>query len=272
MTTNFPVGIDSFVNPSGSNTLGQPGVLHSVQHTNINDSVFAVETRIGVTGSAVPTTIDYELHNTQHGHDHDGINSRPIKLGTSGSVSGSGYFNISPSSSAGETIFNINVALLDLSSSISSLAVSASQIAFESQTVELTPSAVRVNLTGSGVSGSVSSSMGGDKVTYTIPGIDYRQVVFLREGGPFEHFSPNMYHSCVYYPGAPFISASLWFTDSSKTNKIFETEYSERNNRKQATTIIYRVYNEDGFSLKTTITDIITYSGITELSRTRMVT
>ena len=276
MSTVFPSGIDSFVNPTGSNTLGTPTVLHSVQHTNINDSVFAIETRVGVTGSTVPNTIDFELHNTASGHDHDGVNSKLINLSTSGSASGSGYFPyFSVTTSVGQAVFDINIALLNLSSSITNLVISgsSSSIAFESQTTELTTNAVRINFSGSGVSGSVSSSMAGDKVTYTIPGIDYRQIVFLEKNGPFEHFTtPNMYHSCTYYPTIPVISASTWFTDGSKNYKICETIYKTRNSRKQATEIIYNAYFEDGITVKSTATDIVTYNGIIEASRLRTVT
>ena len=42
----------------------------------LSDQIAAIQARVGVTGSAVATTIDYELHNVDHGHDHDGINSR----------------------------------------------------------------------------------------------------------------------------------------------------------------------------------------------------
>lgn len=276
MSTNYPFSIDTFVNPSGSDTLGTPAVLHSTQHTNLNDSVFAIETRVGISGSTVPNTIDFELHNTSSGHDHDGINSKLINLSTSGSASGSGYFPFTVTTSVGQAVFDINIALLDLSSSITNLVLSgsSSSIAFEAQSVELTPSAVRVNLTGSGVSGSVSSSLYGDNVTYTIPGTDYRQILFLRGCGPFEHFTtPDMYHSCTYYEGCPVVSASTWFTDSSKTNKIFETIYKTRNNKKQATEIIYNVYYEDGITIKSTATDIITYNSFGfEGSRLRTVT
>lgn len=276
MSTNYPILIDSFVNPSGSDTLGTPAVLHSTQHININDSMFALQTRVGVSASTVPNTIDFELHNTASGHNHDGINSRLINLSTSGSASGSGYFPyFNVTTSVGQAVFDINIALLNLSSSITNLVLSgsSSSIAFEAQSVELTPNAVRVNLTGSGVSGSVSSSVYGDKVTYTIPGIDYRQIVFLERNGPFEHFAtPDMYHSCTYYPSLPVISASTWYTDISKTYKIFETIYKSRNFRKQATEIIYNVYFEDGITLKSSATDIITYNGIAEASRLRTVT
>ena len=278
MSTNYPnIGIDTFINPSGSNHLdGPPGTTHADQHTNINDSMFAIQTRVGVSGSTIPNTIDFELHNTASGHNHDGVNSKLINLSTSGSASGSGYFPyFNLTTSVGQAVFDINIALLNLSSSITNLVISgsSSSIAFEAQSVELTNNAVRVNLTGSGVSGSVTSSIPGDVVTYTIPGVDYRQVVFLRGCGPFEHFTtPDMYHSCVYYQGAPVISASIWFTDVSKTNKIFETIYKTRNSKKQATEIIYNAYYEDGITVKSTVTDIVIYNGIAEASRLRTVT
>jgi hypothetical protein len=276
MSTNYPTGIDTFINPSASNHLdGPPGTTHADQHTNINDSMFALQTRVGVSASTVPNTIDFELHNTASGHDHDGVNSKLINLSTSGSASGSGYFPFTVTTSVGQAVFDINIALLNLSSSITNLVLSgsSSSIAFEAQSVELTPNAVRVNLSGSGVSGSISSSMAGDKVTYTIPGVDYRQIVFLRGCGPFEHFTtPNMFHSCTYYPNIPIVSASTWFTDVSMNYKIFETIYKTRNSKKQATEIIYNVYYEDGLTIKSQATDIVTYNGIVESSRLRTVT
>lgn len=86
MSSNFPNGLDNFTNPSASNQLTGPGPGgHAQQHSDINDAVEAIQIRVGVTGSLTASTIDYELHNVEHGHDHDGINSRPVKLGTSGS-------------------------------------------------------------------------------------------------------------------------------------------------------------------------------------------
>jgi len=275
MTTIFPIGLDSFINPSGSNHLdGPPGTTHADQHTNLNDAVKALQTRVGATGSAVPSTIDFELHNTTHGHDHDGINSRPVKLGTSGSATGAGYFNLSLSSSIGESVYNINIALLDLSSSINNLTVSASQIAFESQGLELTPNAVRVNLTGSGVSGSVSSSSGMDHVTYTIPGVDYRLIQILNDGGPFEPFGTSeLFYSTSFGTGPrPFVSYSAWFEDDTKTKLIADVEYLNRNSRQQAEKIIYKVYQEDGITVKNSATDIITYVGVVKGTTRRTVT
>ena len=45
MATNFPTSIDSFTNPSSGDTLDSPS--HAAQHTNINDAMVAVQTKLG---------------------------------------------------------------------------------------------------------------------------------------------------------------------------------------------------------------------------------
>jgi len=57
MTTNFPTGFDSFTNPNGSDTLDSPD--HAAQHSDVNDAVEAIQTKVGVDGSAVTTSLDW---------------------------------------------------------------------------------------------------------------------------------------------------------------------------------------------------------------------
>ena len=59
MTTQFPTNLDTFVNPVGTNPVTNPD--HAGQHANINDSVKALETKVGKDGSAVTTSHDYKL-------------------------------------------------------------------------------------------------------------------------------------------------------------------------------------------------------------------
>jgi hypothetical protein len=66
MAINFPTSLDTFTNPSSANTLDSPS--HSVQHSDINDAVEAIEAKIGVGSStAGSATAGYALVNTSGG-------------------------------------------------------------------------------------------------------------------------------------------------------------------------------------------------------------
>lgn len=267
MTTNYPDDLDSLIRPSGSDKLNTPS--HSDHHRNLADSVEAVQAHVGVSGSTVTSSIEYRLHNTSSGHDHNGINSKPVALGTSGSTDfNSGYFtDFTTETRVGDAISQINAALKDISGALNIL--SGSGIAFELQGLELTPSAVRVNLTGSGVSGSVASPITGDEVTYVINGVDYRQILFLANNGPFENFSTSSMVKSMSYASTPFVSSAVWYTDVSKTGKIFEIDFGVRNSRKQSTEVLYHVYEPDGTTVKNTVQDLVTYEGPRESNRIR---
>ena len=71
MAINFPTSIDSLTNPISSNTLDNPS--HAGQHSDANDAIEALETKVGVNSSAVSGSIDYKLTNTSSsnpGHKH----------------------------------------------------------------------------------------------------------------------------------------------------------------------------------------------------------
>lgn len=71
MATNYPTSIDSFTDPTSTQTLNNPS--HSGQHTNANDAIAALEAKVGINSSAVTTTLDYLLKNTASidpGHKH----------------------------------------------------------------------------------------------------------------------------------------------------------------------------------------------------------
>jgi hypothetical protein len=53
MATNYPISLDTFINPASGNTLDSPS--HSLQHSDLNDAVEAIETKLGV-GAATPGT------------------------------------------------------------------------------------------------------------------------------------------------------------------------------------------------------------------------
>jgi len=59
LATNYPNSIDQLVNPNGSDTLASPS--HSEQHTNANDAIEALETKVGVNGSTDPSSLTYKV-------------------------------------------------------------------------------------------------------------------------------------------------------------------------------------------------------------------
>jgi hypothetical protein len=59
MSISYPVSLDTFTNPQSTDT--QSAVPHATQHSNANDAITALETKVGVNSSAVTTTHDYKL-------------------------------------------------------------------------------------------------------------------------------------------------------------------------------------------------------------------
>jgi len=59
MSTNFPSGLDNFTNPTSGDTLDSPD--HAAQHADVNDAVEALQTKVGVDGSAVTGSLDYKV-------------------------------------------------------------------------------------------------------------------------------------------------------------------------------------------------------------------
>jgi len=53
MATNYPTTLDTFTNPTSTDTLDSATVPHAAQHDNINDAVLAVETALGANLSNV---------------------------------------------------------------------------------------------------------------------------------------------------------------------------------------------------------------------------
>ncbi len=65
MSSNFPTSIDSFVDPTAGDTLNSPA--HTTQHSDLNDAIEKIETKVGANNSAVNTTHDYKLSSVATG-------------------------------------------------------------------------------------------------------------------------------------------------------------------------------------------------------------
>lgn len=59
MATNFPNSLDTLTNPNSTDSLSNPS--HSQQHTNLNDAVEAIQTKIGADGSNDVNSLDYKV-------------------------------------------------------------------------------------------------------------------------------------------------------------------------------------------------------------------
>lgn len=267
MSSIFPIDLDIFQNPTAITVLNVSNSLkHSVQHENINDSMVAVQSYIGISGSNIPGTITYILNNPNYGHDHNGINSTPIKIGPTGSSLpySEGLFNFNQFTIIGDAISELNVGLKNISSSFNT-----GSLEFQFQNIKLSDNVNIVNFSGTGVNCITSSN----KVTYEIPGFDWKYAMLFGSNGPIEKLSNVQYYKENIFGGNNnrILSSSIWYLDNTKNVKLFEIEYANRNNKNQSEKIIYNIYEDDGVNLKTKIIDIITYNNIYELSRIRTV-
>jgi hypothetical protein len=61
MTTNFPTGLDALSNPTTSSALNNPS--HAGQHSNANDAIEALQIKVGVDNSTVPSSLDFIIAN-----------------------------------------------------------------------------------------------------------------------------------------------------------------------------------------------------------------
>ena len=59
MATNFPTSLDALTNPTASDALTSPS--HADQHADANDAIEALQTKVGVNGSSVATSLDYKV-------------------------------------------------------------------------------------------------------------------------------------------------------------------------------------------------------------------
>jgi len=58
-TTDYPVSIDTFVNPLSTDSV--KAVSHAAQHSKVNDALHAIELKLGVSGSTDATSIENRL-------------------------------------------------------------------------------------------------------------------------------------------------------------------------------------------------------------------
>lgn len=104
--TNFPTALDS--DSSLLDVTDGVSTLLDEHHNNTKEAVKAIETKLGIFGTNVSTTIDARLGHPTHGHTHDGatgqgypINPTTIKVPSGGNPSGGSLHDFFMSATAG---------------------------------------------------------------------------------------------------------------------------------------------------------------------------
>lgn len=96
-----------------------------------------------------------------------------------------------------------------------------------------------------------------------------RQLIHFIDDGPAGGFASGAYQETLP-SGNPFPTSVTWYTDATKTDKIVELSITRNSNQTPATEV-WEMYDTDGSTVLTTVTDTISYSGIIETSRTRTI-
>ena len=82
MTTSYPNGFDSFVDPQATDTLDSATVPHHAQHANANDAINAIETELGINPSGTYNTVTDRLSGVDYNIQH--ISLTPGATGPTG--------------------------------------------------------------------------------------------------------------------------------------------------------------------------------------------
>ncbi|MEK6878877.1 MAG: hypothetical protein AABY22_04680, partial [Nanoarchaeota archaeon] len=69
MATDYPTSLDNFTNPNPQDSRVSPS--HAAQHSNENDAIEAIETKLGINNSLSTGTIEYKLNRLRTGAPQD---------------------------------------------------------------------------------------------------------------------------------------------------------------------------------------------------------
>lgn len=125
-----------------------------------------------------------------------------------------------------------------------------------------------VGLAPGGTTGqfAVKASNADYDTTWVSGTTDLNQALFLSAPGPMEGYTTP--YQTITYTGLDPTSV-VWFTDNTETTKVSELTVSYTNHF--ATGAIFVVYQPDGTTPKTTVTDVFNYTGVLVTSTERTV-
>jgi len=128
-----------------------------------------------------------------------------------------------------------------------------------------------VNTTDDSVFVCVDSTVGA-AVWITVLGVAQhkalRHLIHFIDDGPADGFASGAYHEML--PAGPFPTSYIWWESAAKLKKIVELTIT-RGQGQRPVTEVWKMYDTDGTTILTTVTDAIVYSGVFETSRTRTI-
>ena len=123
--------------------------------------------------------------------------------------------------------------------------------------------------------GDIVAYIGGQVVSLTAGGSGLtpaqhqilRQLIHFIDDGPAEGFASGAYKETT--PTGPFPTSEIWWESSAKLKKIVSLDTTWTGAK--ITQEVWKVYDVDGSTALATVTDVISYTGIFEASRTRTI-
>jgi len=95
-----------------------------------------------------------------------------------------------------------------------------------------------------------------------------RHLVHFIDDGPAGGFLSGAYKETLP-TGNPFPTSYIWWVDNTKVHKIVELTVTRSG--PLPVVEVWEMYDTDGVSVLETVTDTITYSGVFEIDRTRVI-
>lgn len=98
--------------------------------------------------------------------------------------------------------------------------------------------------------------------------VSYRRAILFIDDGPVEGYASGAFKQTLP-ASSVFPTTCVWWTSSGMTQKILQKEITYTG--PVPTTERWKVYAADGVTILKTVTDVITYSSVFEISRTRTI-
>lgn len=113
MATTFPTTLQDLDATRGTATQPLNNPSHVTHHALEDDTLEALQTKVGIDSSAVTTSLDYLIKSTSGGHDHDGTDSKKV-IATNLDVTGLTALGLLRVNTGGTAVESSGVAVSDL--------------------------------------------------------------------------------------------------------------------------------------------------------------